>query len=103
MILVQGIVFFALYYFIFRFVIKIFNLNTIGRGDNLLADPTVNTTGKDGAETTSKSKYHHTSQILEGLGGSENITTLTNCATRLRMELKDNSIIDEQKLEMQER
>ena len=37
MILVQGIVFFALYYFIFRFVIKIFNLNTIGRGDNLLA------------------------------------------------------------------
>ena len=43
------------------------------------------------------------SQILEGLGGSENITTLTNCATRLRMELKDNSIIDEQKLEMQER
>lgn len=38
MILVQGIVFFALYYFIFRFVIKIFNLNTIGRGDNLLAD-----------------------------------------------------------------
>ena len=104
MILVQGIVFFALYYFIFRFVIKIFNLNTIGRGDNLLADPTVNTTEKDGAETTSKSKYHHTaSQILEGLGGSENITTLTNCATRLRMELKDNSIIDEQKLEMQER
>lgn len=99
MILVQGIVFFVLYYFIFRFVIKIFNLNTIGRGDNLLADPTVNTTGKDGAETTSKSKYHHTaSQILEGLGGSENITTLTNCATRLRMELKDNSIIDEQKI-----
>ena len=48
MILVQGIVFFALYYFIFRFVIKIFNLNTIGRGDNLLADPTVNTTEKDG-------------------------------------------------------
>ena len=99
MILVQGIVFFALYYFIFRFVIKIFNLNTIDRGDNLLADPTVNTTEKDGAETTSKSKYHHTaSQILEGLGGSENITTLTNCATRLRMELKDNSIIDEQKI-----
>ena len=99
MILVQGIVFFALYYFIFRFVIKIFNLNTIGRGDNLLADPTVKTTEKDGAESTSKSKYHHTaSQILEGLGGSENITTLTNCATRLRMELKDNSIIDEQKI-----
>ena len=96
MILVQGIVFFALYYLSLDLSLKSL-INTIGRGDNLLADPTVNTTGKDGAETTSKSKYHHTSQILEGLGGSENITTLTNCATRLRMELKDNSIIDEQK------
>lgn len=48
MILVQGIVFFALYYFIFRFVIKIFNLNTIGRGDNLLADQLLIRLGKMG-------------------------------------------------------
>ncbi|MDN8760438.1 PTS glucose transporter subunit IIBC, partial [Staphylococcus aureus] len=74
MILVQGIVFFALYYFIFRFVIKIFNLNTIGRGDNLLADPTANTTeNEDTKASSSKSKYYQSaSQILEGLGGSDN-------------------------------
>ena len=42
-------------------------------------------------------------QILEGLGGKSNIDSLTNCATRLRLELKDNTIIDEQKLEMLER
>ena len=103
MILVQGIVFFALYYFIFRFVIKIFNLNTIGRGDNLLVIQLLIRLGKMGQKLQVKANIITTSQILEGLGGSENITTLTNCATRLRMELKDNSIIDEQKLEMQER
>ena len=32
------------------------------------------------------------------MGGAQNITSLTNCATRLRLELEDNSIIDEQKI-----
>ncbi|MCJ1656129.1 N-acetylglucosamine-specific PTS transporter subunit IIBC [Staphylococcus sp. NRL 16/872] len=101
MIFVQGIVFFILYYVIFRVIIQVFNLNTIGRGTNLLADPTDDTTddSTDQAIASGKGRYHKTaSQILEGLGGSENINTLTNCATRLRMELKDNSIIDEQKI-----
>ncbi|HCT6564264.1 TPA: PTS transporter subunit EIIB, partial [Staphylococcus aureus] len=40
----------------------------------------------------------HAIQILEGLGGQENIVNLTNCATRLRLELKDTSIIDQQKI-----
>ncbi|MDN8849066.1 PTS glucose/sucrose transporter subunit IIB, partial [Staphylococcus aureus] len=44
-------------------------------------------------------KYSKTaSQILDGLGGKENIVTLTNCATRLRMELHDNNVIDEAKI-----
>ncbi|GGG83349.1 PTS glucose transporter subunit IIBC [Staphylococcus pragensis] len=101
MLLVQGVVFFILYYVIFRVVIRVFNLNTIGRGSNLLTDPTDDTTddSTDQAVASGKGRYHKTaSQILEGLGGSENIDTLTNCATRLRMELKDNSIIDEQKI-----
>ena len=36
-------------------------------------------------------------RILDGLGG-KNIISLNHCATRLRLELKDNSIIDEQKI-----
>ena len=47
-------------------MIKVLNLNTIGRGDNLLADPVVEET-----TTTDKSKsgkYHQpATQILEGL------------------------------------
>ncbi|MDU3924496.1 MAG: PTS transporter subunit EIIB, partial [Staphylococcus aureus] len=93
-------VFFILYYVIFRVVIQVFNLNTIGRGENELVDPTV---VKDniapGENDIKQSKYHqHDIQILEGLGGQENIVNLTNCATRLRLELKDTSIIDKQKI-----
>lgn len=102
MLLVQGVVFFILYYVIFRFVIQVFKLNTIGRGDNELADPTDEDAiekENDNGKPTKTSKYTKSaSQILEGLGGSQNITTLTNCATRLRLELKDNSNIDEQKI-----
>ncbi|MBL7573435.1 PTS transporter subunit EIIBC [Staphylococcus saccharolyticus] len=101
MLLVQGVVFFMLYYVIFRMVIRIFNLSTIGRGDNELQDPTGNTTIENNTNhhSSSKGKYYQTAtQILEGLGGSKNINSLTNCATRLRMELKDNSIINEQKI-----
>lgn len=100
MLLVQGIVFFVLYYVIFRVVIQVFNLNTMERGDNLLADPTEDTEeNKQATSTQGQSKYYQmASKILDGLGGKDNIVTLNNCATRLRMELKDNTHIDEQKI-----
>ncbi|EHJ08965.1 N-acetylglucosamine-specific PTS transporter subunit IIBC [Staphylococcus simiae] len=100
MLLVQGVVFFILYYVIFRFVIQVFNLNTIGRGDNELTDPTTDNKSVGTGETNSThGKYYHNAMIiLEGLGGRDNITNLTNCATRLRLELKDTSLIDQQKI-----
>lgn len=106
MLMVQGVVFFVIYYVVFRLAIKWLKLNTPGRGDNLLPDPTSEeaTTGDTADSDESErelqtNKYSKTaSQILEGLGGKENITSLTNCATRLRMELNDNSIIDETKI-----
>ena len=36
--------------------------------------------------------------ILEGLGGKENITSIDNCITRLRLEVKDQSKVDEKKI-----
>ena len=38
-------------------------------------------------------------QIIESLGGPSNITSLTHCATRLRFELKDGSIVDSKVVE----
>ena len=40
MLMVQGVVFFVIYYVVFRLAIKWLKLNTPGRGDNLLPDPT---------------------------------------------------------------
>ena len=38
------------------------------------------------------------SVILEGLGGKENVKSLENCITRLRLEIKDQSVVDEKKI-----
>ncbi|WP_313259134.1 PTS transporter subunit EIIB, partial [Lacrimispora sp.] len=36
--------------------------------------------------------------ILEGLGGKDNITSVDNCITRLRLEIKDYTLVDEKKI-----
>ena len=36
--------------------------------------------------------------ILEGLGGKENVTSVDNCITRLRLEIKDYTAVDEKKI-----
>ena len=36
--------------------------------------------------------------ILEGLGGKDNVVSIDNCITRLRLEVKDNTAVDEKKI-----
>ena len=36
--------------------------------------------------------------ILEGVGGKENVTSIDNCITRLRLEVKDRLLVDEAKI-----
>ena len=36
--------------------------------------------------------------ILEGVGGAENVTSVDNCITRLRLEVKDRLLVDEKKI-----
>ena len=38
-------------------------------------------------------------EILDGIGGADNVRSLTHCATRLRFELGDGGVVDKQKLE----
>ncbi|GGA96833.1 PTS glucose transporter subunit IIBC [Macrococcus hajekii] len=93
MLIVQGLIFFVLYYVIFRAAIQMFDMKTPGRGDDVMAvaeDETVPATG---------GKYSAMAHsMIDGLGGSANIVSLTNCATRLRLEVKDNTLIDDAKL-----
>lgn len=91
MLIPLGLVFFALYYFIFRFIITKMNLKTPGREDEIRADE-----GQTYAKDTNFSSMART--ILEGLGGKENIETLDYCATRLRVGIVDNTRVSESKI-----
>ncbi len=86
-----GIAFFVLYYIIFRVVITKFDLKTPGREDE---DP-------DDAEMAfalSGDYAQIASIILEGLGGKENIVSFDNCITRLRVEVREYTAVNEKKI-----
>lgn len=88
LVIVVGLVFAVIYYFGFRFVITKFNLKTPGREDKVIE------TGSTG--TGSKDELPH--QILKAFGGSDNIKHLDACITRLRIEVKDKSRVDKNRL-----
>lgn len=90
MLIVQGLVFFAIYYFLFKFLIVKFSLKTPGRED---AD--------DEDETSSISTDSHgdlAKALFQYLGGKENILNVDNCATRLRLEVKDSDLVQVDKI-----
>lgn len=88
-ILVMGVAWFIIYFLVFSFVISKWQLKTIGReDDDELPD--------EGDQAVGDAKYAATAaRFLDALGGGENITSLDNCATRLRMEIADVSRVDE--------
>ncbi len=89
MLIVQGFVFFVIYYVVFRTVILKFGLKTPGREDDDEAVSSV----KGSQESSELAK-----QYLEVLGGHENLSNIDACITRLRLTVKDMSIIDEKQL-----
>lgn len=95
MLLLQGLVFFVIYYIIFRFLIAKFNIKTPGReDDDVLEEGEVEST-----ENADDNKFAAmAAKIYEGLGGEENVTSIDNCVTRLRLDVKDSSAIDQSKI-----
>ena len=91
MILPLGIAAFLIFYLVFRFAIVKFDLKTPGReDDDVEAEKKV---------VLSNDNYTQVASIiLEGLGGKENVTSLDNCITRLRLEIKDYTKVDEKKI-----
>ena len=79
----------VIYYVVFRFVITKFNLKTPGRED-------------DDDETSVVLANNNFTEvaaiILEGVGGAANVTSIDNCITRLRLEVKDYTAVDEKKI-----
>ncbi len=90
MLLLLGLAAAAIYFVVFYFLIKKFNLKTPGREDDQEDELKIELASND---------YTTIAQIiLEGVGGKENVTSIDNCITRLRLEVKDRLKVDEKKI-----
>ena len=96
-----GIIYFILYYVIFTFLIKKFDLKTPGREDDDVetklytkADVNARKEGQKTSETGSKDAVSE--MITEGLGGKKNISDVDCCATRLRITVYDTERVNDE-------
>ncbi|OCG40175.1 N-acetylglucosamine-specific PTS transporter subunit IIBC [Gilliamella sp. Bif1-4] len=92
MLILQGLVFFAVYYVAFRLVIVKFNLKTPGREDEVETPQSKTEKSTQGNIDTKKLA----DQYLAAVGGKENLTNIDSCITRLRLGVNDSELIDEQ-------
>ena len=90
MIIPLGIAAFIVFYVVFRFMIVKFDLKTPGREDDDVDETKVELANNDYTAIAAT--------ILEGLGGKDNVVSIDNCITRLRLEVKDNTAVDEKKI-----
>jgi PTS system N-acetylglucosamine-specific IIC component len=111
LLIVMGLVFFVIYYVLFRFAITKWNMRTPGRepedefeaeesanlsegSDAATAIPTAATSGVTAAvRADSKAE-----QLIAAFGGRENLVNVDACITRLRMEVADTSKVDADRL-----
>ena len=90
LIIPLGIAAFIVFYVVFRFAITKWDLKTPGREDDD-EDETKAVLANDDFTAVAK-------VILEGVGGKENVASVDNCITRLRLEIKDYTAVDEKKI-----
>ncbi len=99
LLLVMGVVFFAIYYFMFRFAITKWNMRTPGREDDadFEAEQAANLTdaSAQGGPNAGSAKAE---ALIAAFGGRENLVNVDACITRLRMEVADKSKVDQAKL-----
>lgn len=80
-----GIIWFIIYYVVFRYAIVKYDLKTPGRGEV-------------SSESDIKLGGYDTERLLRALGGKENIVSLDNCITRLRLVVKNIEAINEEEI-----
>jgi PTS system N-acetylglucosamine-specific IIC component len=115
LLIVMGVVFSAVYYFMFRFAITKWNMRTPGREPetefeaeeqaNLSEGSDAATATVGGASRTAvktapapASADSKAEQIISAFGGRENLVNVDACITRLRMEVADTSKVDQARL-----
>ena len=100
LMLAIGLVGTLVWFLVFRFLILKFNFKTPGREDDEgvkfyskqeYRDKQAADKGEDAFKGSKQQEL--AVKILEGLGGKDNIVDVTNCATRLRVNVRDISIV----------
>ena len=96
-VVVVGAVYFVLYYLIFRFMISKFDYKTPGRDDaeevKLYTRADVNARSAASGSTAPAGDDPVSALIVEGLGGTDNLSDVDCCATRLRCTVKDAALV----------
>lgn len=83
-LILLGLVNFVVFYYVFKYAIKKFNLETLGREKGLKSNTLL-----------AEKKYDEVAGVvLAGLGGKQNIKNIDNCVSRLRIDLKDQDQVD---------
>ena len=92
LILPLGLMAFVLFYGAFRFMIAKRDLKTPGREE----EEDMPTAGIQEIARRGSGKYARMAEmILRGLGGADNVLSVDNCITRLRLEVKNMSKVDD--------
>lgn len=92
-----GVAYFFIYFFLFTFAIRHWNIKTPGRED----DDVIDTITKDKAVSVGLTEYapdddlYLAAQYIIAMGGKENIKSVGNCTTRMRFEVVDNKLVNE--------
>jgi PTS system N-acetylglucosamine-specific IIC component len=90
MLLVMGVIFFIIYFVLFSVIIRMFNLKTPGREDDVdhIGEPEANSNTEEGLNQLAVS-------YIGALGGSDNFKGIDACITRLRLNVKDAGTVDD--------
>ena len=84
----------AVYFVVFTLLIKTFNIHTPGREE-------VSTETAGSAAPAKKASVKNAAEVqcvIDGLGGKENILSVDNCFTRLRVNIKDPAKLNEESI-----
>src|SRR5689334_4129296 len=97
LLIVMGLVFFVVYYVLFRLVIRWWNLRTPGREprDEFEAEHAADPEDEPGAPVLADSQAE---RLIAAFGGRENLVNVDACITRLRMEVADKGKVDKGRL-----
>ena len=110
LLIVMGLVFFAVYYLLFRFAITKWNMRTPGRepeGEFEAEEKANVSEGTESATAVAAGAAVATApaavdtkaeQLIAAFGGRENLRTVDACITRLRMEVADPAKVDHDRL-----